>query len=133
VLVTDRAYEQTPKAWRAGVASSVACPMVQVESDVVVPVERASPKQEMSAANLRRKITPLLDTFLLPVEQQTLARPSVGMPLAERLPDVMVADDATAMLDSLPNLDRYVINPQDLYTYPSREALSAELRAREGA
>jgi deoxyribodipyrimidine photo-lyase len=42
--------------------------MVQVESDVIVPVETASPKEEYAAATIRRKINAQLDKFLKPIK-----------------------------------------------------------------
>jgi len=42
------------------------CPLIQVESDVIVPVEEASPKEEYAAATLRPKIHKKLNHFLIP-------------------------------------------------------------------
>lgn len=46
VLVVDRGYLRADVAQRERVAAAVRCPVVQVEGDVVVPVEVASPKAE---------------------------------------------------------------------------------------
>jgi deoxyribodipyrimidine photo-lyase len=56
MVVCDRGYLQIQKKWRDFAAVNVECPMIQVESDVVVPVEVASNKEEYSAATLRRKL-----------------------------------------------------------------------------
>ena len=64
LVVTDRGYTRFQKRWRETIASIISSPLIQVESDVVVPVETASPKEEYSAFTLRKKITPLLETFL---------------------------------------------------------------------
>jgi deoxyribodipyrimidine photo-lyase len=56
------------------VASRVDCPLVQVESDVVVPVEEASPKEEYSAATLRRKLDQKRKAYLLPVGETVLRK-----------------------------------------------------------
>ena len=48
--VVDRGYLRIQKAWRARAAKAMPCPLVQVETDAVVPVEEASPKEEYSAA-----------------------------------------------------------------------------------
>jgi deoxyribodipyrimidine photo-lyase len=45
------------------------CPLIQVESDVIVPVEEASPKEEYAAATLRPKIHKKLNHFLVPLKQ----------------------------------------------------------------
>lgn len=67
---------------------------------MVVPVERASKAQEQSAASLRRKITPLLDTFLQPVPEVPLQHPSVPIDLPA-FPDLFDVRDPQAALASL--------------------------------
>lgn len=68
-IVTDRGYTAIQRQWRDTVAGQIDCPLVQVESNVVVPVHTVSEKQEWSAATLRRKIHPHLETFLRPVAE----------------------------------------------------------------
>ncbi|HDQ08454.1 MAG TPA: deoxyribodipyrimidine photolyase [Methanoculleus sp.] len=72
-VVTDRSYTAPPKAWRAALADQVVCPFIQVESNVVVPVDTASEKEEWSAATLRKKINRLLPEYLVPVDQSSPA------------------------------------------------------------
>ncbi len=45
------------------------CPLIQVESDVIVPVEEASPKEEYAAATIRPKINKKLKQFLVPLKE----------------------------------------------------------------
>ena len=52
---------------------------MQVEADVVVPVEAASDKQEVGARTLRPKLHKLWERFLKPVETVGLRHPSVRM------------------------------------------------------
>ncbi len=70
LVVVDRGYLRTQKKWRSYVAQTIDCPLVQVESDVVVPVEAASPKEEYSAATFRPKIKKKLDSYLLPLKEK---------------------------------------------------------------
>jgi deoxyribodipyrimidine photo-lyase len=79
LLVTDRGYTRHQKAWREHVAAQAPCPVVQVESDVVVPVETASGKREYSAATLRPRIHRQLARFLVPLERTKLHRDSLDM------------------------------------------------------
>ena len=74
LVVADRGYLRTQKRWRSSVAQTIDCPLVQVESDVVVPVEAASQKEEYSAATFRPKIKKKLDSYLLPLKEK---RPKV--------------------------------------------------------
>jgi deoxyribodipyrimidine photolyase len=48
LAVVDRGYLRIQKEWRAKAARAMDCPLVQVETDAVVPVEAASPKEEWS-------------------------------------------------------------------------------------
>ena len=70
MLVCDRGYLKMQKQWRSFVAANINCPLIQVESDVVVPVETASPKEEYSAATLRRKLIPILHRFLHEIPEE---------------------------------------------------------------
>ena len=74
LLVCDRGYLRPQREWRERVAREAACPVVQVESDVVVPVELASDKRETAARTLRPKITRHLDRFLVPLPTVTLEK-----------------------------------------------------------
>ena len=76
MVVTDRGYLRIQKEWRAEAARRLPCLLVQVESDVVVPVESASPKEEYSAGTFRPKITRLLHAYLVPLAKRRLRRPS---------------------------------------------------------
>lgn len=46
LMVVDRGYLKIQRRWRKHAAWQMNCPLVQVESDVVIPVEEASPKEE---------------------------------------------------------------------------------------
>lgn len=70
LVVTDRGYLPVAKEWKESVARQISCHLTQVESDVVVPVESASPKEEWAAATFRPKINAGLDRFLVSIEEQ---------------------------------------------------------------
>ena len=71
MVVCDRGYLKIQKRWRNYVAANIDSPLVQIESDVVVPVEIASPKEEYSAATLRRKVTPILHRYLHEIPEES--------------------------------------------------------------
>jgi len=79
LVVVDRGYLPIQKEWRHRAAVAIKCALVQVESDVVVPVEEASPKEEYTAATIRPKIHRKLDYYLQPLAQTELALDSLGM------------------------------------------------------
>jgi len=65
LVVCDCGYLKLQRLWRQYVSEHIECPLLQVESDVIVPVETASGKEEYSAATLRRKLLPLLHQYLV--------------------------------------------------------------------
>lgn len=79
LVVVDRGYLRIQKRWREYVAKRIDSPLIQVESDVVVPVEEASPKEEYSAATLRPKIHKKLSHFLTPLIEQESRVSSLSM------------------------------------------------------
>lgn len=82
LLICDRGYLTHQKRWREVVAAQAECRVEQVESDVIVPVEAVSDKQEYAARTIRPKIHRLLSTYLVPLRtvalRETGARPRVA-------------------------------------------------------
>jgi deoxyribodipyrimidine photo-lyase len=74
LVVVDRGYLKIQRKWREWAAEQMNCPLIEVESDVVVPVEEASPKEEFSAATFRPKLHKKLADYLVPLKQ---SRPKV--------------------------------------------------------
>ncbi|MBU6999311.1 MAG: deoxyribodipyrimidine photo-lyase [Theionarchaea archaeon] len=79
LLVVDRGYMRREREWRTRVASHVTCPVIQVETNVVVPVEAASPKEEYSAATFRPKIERKKEYYLVPLTETHPELSSVTM------------------------------------------------------
>jgi deoxyribodipyrimidine photo-lyase len=75
-------------------ADNAACPVIQVETNVLVPVETASPKEEYSAATLRPKINRLLNTFAFPLEEQEVSLNSINLRLPYEEFDIEDIDTA---------------------------------------
>ena len=90
-IICDRGYLKHQKAWRQEVASTASCPVIQVESDVVVPVEAVSEKAQYAARTIRPKIHRLLDSYLMPV---------VGRPLRLDLLRMKFKDDVRDLGDA---------------------------------
>jgi len=64
VIVIDAGYLKHHKEWMVTSAAKSEKPVYSVQSNIVVPVQKVSDKEEYSAATLRRKITPLIDNYL---------------------------------------------------------------------
>ena len=72
LMVVDRGYLRVERQWRRFVADNAQCLLVQVETNIIVPIEAASQKEEYSAATLRRKLNRLLGDFILPLEEEAI-------------------------------------------------------------
>jgi deoxyribodipyrimidine photo-lyase len=102
LLVCDCGYLRHQRQWRQAVAREAACRVVQVESDLIVPVETASNKAEIGARTLRPKIHRRLSDYLTP-----LSLIAVGTPTGELKMDAIPVDNPAALLQTL-RIDRSV-------------------------
>ena len=108
LMVTDRGYTRVQRAWRREVARHISCPLFQVESEVVVPVEEASSKREYAARTIRPKLHRNLEKFLQPLPREKVRNPSTGKSFQS--PDL---SDIGSLLAEL-HIDRSV-NPSSYY------------------
>jgi len=69
LIVCDMGYLRHQVEWRAKVAEGAGCEVVEIESDVVVPVETASDHAEYMARTIRPKLLKRLDEFLQPLKE----------------------------------------------------------------
>ncbi|UCD06787.1 MAG: deoxyribodipyrimidine photo-lyase [candidate division WOR-3 bacterium] len=69
LVIADRGYLGFQQKWRSHVAEKTPCLVIQVETDVVVPISVASTHEEYSAATIRRKIHVNLDAYLIPIRK----------------------------------------------------------------
>jgi len=102
MIVCDRGYLRHQRAWRRQVAKQAQCPVVQVESDVVVPLEVVSDKAEYAARTIRPKIHRHLETYLVGLKQTRVKHQSLGLKFKE-----LDLDNIEPLLQNL-NLDRSV-------------------------
>ena len=109
LVVVDRGYLRIQKAWRNDAAQRLKCPLIQVESDVIVPVEEASPKEEYAAATLRPKIHKKLNHFLVPLKENDPVTDSPSLDLNSF--DLEDIERATLRL----RIDRSVKGVHDLH------------------
>ena len=75
LLVMDRGYLRVEKTWRQEVIDRCDVPVYQVETNVVLPVERVSHKEEYAAHTIRKKIHRALQNYLVPLKPR---RPTVS-------------------------------------------------------
>jgi deoxyribodipyrimidine photo-lyase len=116
LIVCDMSYLSLQKEWREKVAEGADCLVVQVETEVVVPVELASDKQEHAARTLRPKIQEHLDEFLVELEPTEIDKQSLNMK-----DDGLDLSNVEEILDDM-KLDRSVESVSHLYRGGTREA-----------
>jgi len=102
VIVCDRGYLRHQVEWRRAVAEKAECRVVQVESDVVVPLEVVSEKAEYAARTIRPKIHRHLKDYLKPVQPVKLKKKSRQIDV-----DGLDLDDIDRILRDM-NIDREV-------------------------
>lgn len=81
LIVCDRGYLRPQKEWRKRVVDAASCPVIQVEADVVVPVDVASGKREFAARTLRPKVTRLWPEYLHELTPLTVKKKFTGVTL----------------------------------------------------
>jgi len=118
MIICDRGYLRHQRAWRHQVAKHADCPVVQVESDVVVPVEVVSDKAEYAARTIRPRIHRHLATYLVGLRQTRIKHPSLGLKLKE-----ISFDDIENVLQKL-YLDRSVPPISDLFKGGTSQAVN---------
>ncbi len=77
LMVVDRGYLKLEKYWRSIVAENIDIPLVQVETNVIVPIEEVSLKEEYAASTIRNKIMSLLPFYTKPFYIEELERSSL--------------------------------------------------------
>ena len=126
LVIVDRGYLKIQKKWRSYVAEYIDCPLIQVESDVVVPVEAASPKEEYSAATFRPKIKKKLDYYLVPLKENYLKVDSLHLDF-----DSFDIEDVEKAISSL-KIDRSVKKVKDFHggTREAKKRLEMFLKSK---
>ena len=75
LVIVDLAYQRSQREWRKKVAETLDCPLLEVESNVIVPIETVSQKEEYSAGTIRPKIIKRIDDYLKPPRRRNVKQP----------------------------------------------------------
>jgi deoxyribodipyrimidine photo-lyase len=102
MIVCDRGYLKQQRIWRDKVTRKSLCRVVQVESDVVVPLETVSSKAEYAARTIRPKIQKHLDDYLMELNPIKVRHSTVNISIDGL--DLEGSKDILALL----NIDRSV-------------------------
>jgi deoxyribodipyrimidine photo-lyase len=81
LVVVDAGHLRIQRRWRRKAARKVECPLYQVETNLIVPVEEASDKENFSAGTFRPRINRQLDKYLVPLKHTKPKLDSFGLKL----------------------------------------------------
>lgn len=96
LVVVDKGYQRIERSWRKYVSLNIDCPLIEIETNTVVPIEEVSKKEEYAAATIRPKINRLLSQYIVPVDPIKPIKRSISMNL-----DSLGIDDPEELLKSL--------------------------------
>jgi deoxyribodipyrimidine photo-lyase len=96
VVVLDCGYLRHQRQWREHIATHCAAPVIEVETDVVVPVELACDKEQYAARTIRPRIHRHRERFLRQLQREEVALDSLGLDLGG-----MDVSDPSAVLAGL--------------------------------
>jgi deoxyribodipyrimidine photo-lyase len=82
LIVCDHGYLRHQRQWRQKVARNAGCRVVQIESDVVVPLEVVSHKAEYAARTIRPKINKCLQDYLIEFRPTQIEKTSLKVRLS---------------------------------------------------
>lgn len=63
LMIVDKGYMNYEKQMRKNVADSIDCPLIEIETNVIVPVSEVSNKEEYGAYTIRNKIMSKIDYY----------------------------------------------------------------------
>lgn len=78
-VIVDKPYLPQTRGWRTELMDKLDVPSVEVETDLVVPVEEASSKEEYAARTIRPKINKQLEKYLIPLKEREVKHPSLDL------------------------------------------------------
>jgi deoxyribodipyrimidine photo-lyase len=108
LVVIDAGQLRIQKKWRANAAARINCPLYEVETNLIVPVQEASTKENFSAGTFRPRITKKLDYYLVTLKHSKPKLDSLGMKFQTF--DIEDIDKALSKLDidrSVPNVSGF--------------------------
>jgi deoxyribodipyrimidine photo-lyase len=81
LVVVDAGHLRIQRQWRTAVARAIQCPLLEVETNLIVPVEEAAEHENFSAGTFRPRITRQLDAWIVPLKARKVRVDSLGIEL----------------------------------------------------
>lgn len=114
LVICDCGYLRHQRTWRNELAQKLSCRLVQVESDVIIPVEALSRKAEYAAYTIRPKFNKKKTDFLVPLEHTSVTIPSLDIQPDHVRSKSIDLDDIQCIISSL-DIDHSVENVSHLF------------------
>ncbi|MBN1123469.1 MAG: deoxyribodipyrimidine photo-lyase [Sedimentisphaerales bacterium] len=102
LVIVDDGPLRIQQQWRSRVARRIDCTLLQVETNVIIPLEQASDKENFSAGTLRPRIRRQLNKYLISLRHRKVRHQSLTMDF-----NGLDAADPDAILKNL-QIDRSV-------------------------
>ena len=100
VLVTDAGHTAIQRQWRRDAAKNANCKMVEVETNLIVPIREVSDKENYSAGTLRPRINKQLPEYMVKVKHVKPKQSSLKMKFdGVECFDISNVEEALAKLD----------------------------------
>jgi deoxyribodipyrimidine photo-lyase len=84
-VIVDEGYLRIQRQWRKKVAQAIDCPLLEVTTNLIVPVEQASDKENFSAGTLRPRITRQLAKYVVPLKPAKLKKTTFDLNIPGRI------------------------------------------------
>jgi len=81
LVVVDGGSLKIQRQWRAVVGEAIECSLVEVETNLIVPVEEAADHENFSAGTFRPRIRRKLDAYLVELKTRKVRKDSLGLKL----------------------------------------------------
>jgi deoxyribodipyrimidine photo-lyase len=81
LAVVDEGHLGIQRRWRNAVARRIACSLEAVETNLIVPVDEASQKEDFSAGTFRPRIGRKMETYLVALKSRRVGKDSLGLRL----------------------------------------------------
>jgi len=81
LVVVDAGHLRPQRKWRKKAAQNIDCALHEVETNLIVPIDQASPKEEFSAGTFRPRISRLLNYYLVPLRHKRPGKDSLSLSL----------------------------------------------------
>ena len=108
-VVVDTGHLDIQHEWRLAVADKLTCCLTEVETNLIVPVQAVSDKENFSAGTLRPRITRQLPAYMIPMRHIRAKHDSLGMTFKGfDISDLNLALSQLALDNSVPAVPDFV-------------------------